>query len=129
MSSLSLPIGRVSMQMQGISLVSNLQSDEASLQNLSQQLSSGQSLSQPSDNPTAAVGIIRLNQQISANTQYSNNLNFANGSLSTADSTLMSLSNMVSSAQSVASSMIGTGVTATERQAQASVIDSYISQA
>ena len=73
MSGISLPVGRVSMQMQGLSLISTLQSDETSLQNLSQQLSSGQRLSQPSDDPTAAVGIIRLNQQISTNTQYSNN--------------------------------------------------------
>ncbi|MGN6369966.1 MAG: flagellin N-terminal helical domain-containing protein [Phycisphaerae bacterium] len=110
-------------------LVNRLQADQASLQTLSQQLSSGKRLSQASDDPAAAVGILRINQQISFNTQYTSNLNFASSALKQADSTLSSLSTLVNSATSAASSMVGANVTSSQRSAEASVIDNLLNQA
>ena len=119
--------GRTSNLMSSTMLVNQLQTDQASLQTLSQQLSSGQRLSIASDDPAGAVGIMRINQQISANTQYTSNLNFANLSLQQADSTLSSLSTQVNSATSVASSMIGPNVTAQDRTNEVSIIDNILS--
>ncbi|HUO10353.1 MAG TPA: flagellar hook-associated protein FlgL [Phycisphaerae bacterium] len=128
MSGFSTAIGRVSFLSGSYSLVRNLQNDQTSLQSISQQLSSGQRLSQASDDPAAAVGILRINQQVATNTQYKSNLDFASGSLNLAGSTLSSLATLVTSAQSASSSMIGPSVTADERTAEASVVDNLISQ-
>ncbi len=55
MSVVPLNIARVSMQMQGSLLLGNLQGTQLSLLQVEQQLSRGQQLNLPSDNPTAAV--------------------------------------------------------------------------
>ncbi len=129
MSSVPLNIARVSMQMQGSLLLGNLQSTQLSLLQVEQQLSSGQQLNLPSDNPAAAVNIIGLKQQITDSTNYSSNLNFASGILGQADSSLGSLTTLINQAQSIASSQVGTGVTADQRSAQAQVVNSLLNQA
>ena len=120
---------RTSNLMRSTQLVNRLQTDQASLQSLSQQLSSGQRLTQASDDPAAAVGIMRINQQMSYNTQYTSNLNFASAALQQADSTMSSLSTLVNTASSAASSMVGPNVTPDERTAQAAVIDNLLNTA
>jgi flagellar hook-associated protein 3 FlgL len=120
---------RVTQQMKRNSLLGALQTDQAGLLTLENQLSSGKRLSEASDDPTAAVGIIRLNAQIQNTTQYSSNLDFANSSLSTAYSSLTTLSNLTNTASSIASSSLNTGTTAAERASQAQVVDSLISEA
>jgi flagellar hook-associated protein 3 FlgL len=121
--------GRISTQMSSTQLVNELQANQQSLQTLSAQLSSGKRLSQASDDPAAAVGIMRINQQIAGNTQYTNNLNFAASALKQSDSTLSNLATLVNSAQSAASSMIGANITSDQRQAEASIIDNLLNQA
>ena len=129
MSITPIASSRVTQQMKSFALLGSLQSDQSNLLTLENQLSSGKRLSLASDDPAAAVGIIRLNTQIATTTQYNNNLNFANGALSTADSTLTTLSKLVNSAQSIASSNAGSLTPASDRASQAQVVDSLISQA
>ena len=129
MSAVPLDIARVSMQMQGSLLLGNLQNTQVGLLQVEQQLSTGQQLNLPSDDPTAAVNIIGLKQQITNNTNYTSNLNFAKGILGQADSTLSSLTNLITQAQSIASSQVSTGVTPDQRAAQAQVVDTLLNQA
>lgn len=130
MSSISgISTDRVTQQMKRNSLLGALQTDQSGLLTLENQLSSGKRLSQASDDPTAAVGIIRLNAQIQTTTQYSSNLDYANSSLSTAYSSLTSLSNLTNNASSIASSSLNTGTTAQERSAEAQVVDTLINTA
>ena len=126
MTSFPLLSGRTSNLMRSTWLVNQLQANQSSLQTLSQQLSSGKRLSQASDDPAAAVGIMRINQQLSANTQYTSNLNFASSALQQSDQTLQSLQTVVNSATSAASSMVGPNVTSQARAAEASIIDNLL---
>ena len=129
MSITPIASSRVTQQTKSIALLGSLQTDQSNLLTLENQLSSGKRLSLASDDPAAAVGIIRLNTQIATTTQYNNNLNFANGALSTADSTLTTLSKLINNAQSIASSNAGSLTPAADRTSQAQVVDSLINQA
>jgi len=129
MSVVPVNVARVSMQMQGSLLLGNLQNTQASLLKVSQQLSSGQQLSLPSDDPAAALGIVSLKRQISDSQNYSSNLSFATGILGQADSSLSSLNSLINQAQSIASSQIGANSTPDQRAAQAQVVDSLLTQA
>jgi flagellar hook-associated protein 3 len=123
-----LPIARTSSNYQSTFLLSTLQTSQLALMKVETQLSTGQRLTQSSDDPAATVGIMGLNQQISNLNQGVTNLKYAQGFLSTADSTLGTVTNLLTQAQSVASSMVQTTASSDQRQAQASVIDSLISQ-
>ncbi len=124
-----MQFSRVTTQMQGSLLANLLQSDQAALLKVQTQISTGQRLILPSDDPAAAVGIQQLNQELAANTQYTSNLNFAQSFLNTADSTLGSLTTLVNQAQTIASSQVGSDATAAQRQAAAAVVDSLVTQA
>lgn len=128
MSVIPVNVARVSMQMQGDLLMGDLQNTQSSLLTVEQQLSSGQQLNLPSDDPAAALGIVSLKRQISDSTNYSSNLNFASGILGQADSSLGSLSSLLNQAQSIASSDVNSTTTASQRAADAQVIDSIINQ-
>jgi flagellar hook-associated protein 3 FlgL len=129
MSSVPLNVARVSLQMSGSLLLNNLQTNQVGLLQVQQQLSSGQRLNLPSDDPAAALGIVSLKRQIADNTTYTNNLGFASSFLQQADSSLGSLSNLINQAQSIASSQVGADSTADQRAAQAQVVDSLLNQA
>ena len=129
MNVVPLQISRVTDQMQGSLLEGMLQSDQMALLKVQTQISTGQRLNLPSDDPAAAVGIQQLNQELATNSQYTTNLNFAQSFLSTADSTLGSLTSLLNQAQSIASSQAGSDATPDQRKSEASVIDSLVSQA
>jgi flagellin-like hook-associated protein FlgL len=132
MSSISaIATDRVTQQMKRNALLGSLQTDQSQLLTLENQLTTGKRLTQASDDPTAAVGIIRLNAQIQTTTQYSSNLNFANSSLGAALNSLTTLSNLTSSASTIASSSLNTGPNSSpaERASQAQLVDTLINQA
>ena len=54
-------------------MVTYLQGDLSSLTNLQEQAASGQSLMQPSDNPTGTAEVLSLNSQIGRFQQYATN--------------------------------------------------------
>ncbi len=128
MNVVPLSIARVSMQMKGSLLTGTLQSDQLAMLKVQQQLSTQQRLTKPSDDPAAAIGILRTKSQLASNVQEMSNLNFAAGFLSQADNTLGSVSDLINQASSVASSQVGTGVTADQRAAQAQVVNSMLTQ-
>ncbi len=95
------------MQMSGSLLLGTLQSGQVNLLKVQQQLSTGDKLNLPSDDPAAAMGIESLKRQISQNANYSSNLDFLTGFMSQADSTLGSVTDLINQAQSIASSATG----------------------
>jgi flagellin-like hook-associated protein FlgL len=128
MSSIPLPVGRVSNQMRSALVLGTLQADQLSLLKVQQQIATGKRLNQASDDPGATVAILRLNNQVAANTQYTSNLGFAAGFLAQADATLGQVNTLVTQAQSIANSMVGSTATADQRKAQAEVVNSMLSQ-
>jgi len=84
MSVVPLNVARVSMQMQGSLLAGTLQQGQVDLLKVQQQISTGQRLNRPSDDPGALLSIETLKRQMSANDNYSSNLDFASGFLSQA---------------------------------------------
>jgi flagellar hook-associated protein 3 FlgL len=124
-----IPLARISTQLENSLMLGSMQGNQSDLLTVQQQISTGQRLSQPSDDPAAATGIVQLRNQISDSTEFDGNLTFASGFLNTADSTLSSVSSLINQANSVTSQEVGTTATASERSAQASVVDSLITQA
>src|SRR3982750_358085 len=109
MSVVPLNVARVSMQMQGSLLMGTLQQGQVDLLKVQQQISTGQRLNRASDDPGALLSIESLKRQITANGNYTSNLDFAGGFLSQADSSLGTLNDLINQAKSIASSQLGTG--------------------
>src|SRR4051812_16467433 len=101
-----LQIGRVSMQMQSSLLLSTLQSGQVNLLKVQQQLATGDKLNIGSDDPGATLNIMSLKRQLANNDNYSSNLSFAAGFLSQSDASLGSLNDLITQAQSIASSQL-----------------------
>jgi flagellar hook-associated protein 3 FlgL len=128
MNVVPLSIARVSMQMSGSLLTGTLQGSQVELLKVQQQLSTQDRLSKASDDPAAAIGILRINRQLAANAQETSNLNFVSGFLGQADATLGSVSDLINQASSLASSQVGSLITASERSSQAQVVNSLLTQ-
>lgn len=75
--------------------VNSMLNQQASLQQIQQQLSSGKKLLTPSDNPMAAARIVDLNQNIKQNEQYQSNINTARDRLSQQESVLQSATDVL----------------------------------
>jgi flagellin-like hook-associated protein FlgL len=128
MNIVPLQIARVSMQMSGSLLTGSLQGSQLELLKVQQQLSTQKRLSRASDDPAAAIGIERLKRQMAANVQGTSNLNFAGSFLAQADATLGTVTDLVTQANSIASSQVGSLTSASERAAQAQVVNSMLTQ-
>jgi flagellar hook-associated protein 3 FlgL len=75
--------------------VQTMDDQQATLSQLYQQLSTGVSLSTPSDNPVGAAQAVQLSMQASTLSQYSSNQSTALSSLQSEDSTLSSVSSVL----------------------------------
>jgi len=69
-------------------VISNLNGDQTSIAQLEQQISTGNQVNQPSDNPALAGSIMQINGAIARAGSYVSNANDGMGWLSTADSTM-----------------------------------------
>ena len=84
--------------------VTGMNNQLTALNKTQQQISSGLSILTPSDNPAASASVIQVGQLESMNTQYQSNRTSANNTLGTEDSVLQQVSNLIVSAQSLATS-------------------------
>jgi flagellar hook-associated protein 3 FlgL len=109
-------------------LTAQMQADEIALQQLERQVSTGQRLTLPSDDPGAAAQAINLNRLIQQKTQIKTNLDTNQSYLSATDSALGNVSNLLSNARSTALSVVGTVADSSQRQTAARVIDGAIQQ-
>ncbi|MHB1614741.1 MAG: flagellar hook-associated protein FlgL [Actinomycetes bacterium] len=91
-------IYRVTQQMMGTATLTDLQANLDRLDRLQQQLSSGQAISVPSDNPVGTVQALTLSSQLTQNTQYQAN---AANALSWLGTSSQALTSTVSTATQV----------------------------
>jgi flagellar hook-associated protein 3 FlgL len=129
MSMLPLSIARVSNLMQASVTTQTLNKTQAQLLTDENELSTGDAINQPSDNPAGAAQILQLNQALANRQAYSSNLSQATSSLGQVDTTMSNLEDLLNSAQSIASANVGSDVSAADRTAAAAQIDSLTSEA
>jgi flagellin-like hook-associated protein FlgL len=109
-------------------LVSQLETDQSDLLKLETQISSGQSLTIPSDDPAAAQRALQLKQVIQQNTQYQTNVTSNQAYMSATDSALSSINSVINNIQSVADSVSSSTATDDQRTAAAEQISQAVSQ-
>ena len=123
-----IPASRTSDLLTSQRINSQLQADEIALQQLEQQVSTGQRLTLPSDDPGAAAQAVNLNRLILQKTQIKNNLDTNQSYLSATDAALGNVSTLLANARATALSVNGDVVSSSQRQAAAQVIDGAIQQ-
>jgi flagellar hook-associated protein 3 FlgL len=92
------------------------------------ELSTGKKVNVGSDDPGAADMIMQLNQSLNQSQAYSTNLNTAQSQLSEVDSTLGSVTTLIQQAQGIASTDVNSTASASQRQADANVVQTISSQ-
>lgn len=105
-------------------MINAVGNDRQRLNTALQQISTGQSVNSPSDNPAAAAALIENNTQSSTNDQFLRSISSVQGALQTADSTLGSVVNALTQAISVGTEGANGTVSDSERQAMAQEIQS-----
>ncbi len=123
-----IPASRVSDLLTTQRINAQLQADEIGLEQLETQVSTGQRLTLPSDDPSAAAQAVNLNRLIQQKTQIQTNLNTNQSYLSATDTALGDVSNLLSNARSTALSVVGTVSDSSQRQTAAQVVASAIQQ-
>jgi flagellar hook-associated protein 3 FlgL len=94
-------------------LLRDLSRVQERLQNAQEQLSSGKKVSTPSDNPSIAADIVRLNGEEIESAQYERNLQFGQSKLNLADTVLDSVQTMVERAMTLGQSAISNATAGT----------------
>lgn len=123
-----IPSGRVSNLLITQRLSAQLQADEVGLQLLETQVATGQRLTLPSDDPTAAAQAININRLIQQKQQIQTNLDTNQSYLSATDAALGNVSDLLNHARSTALSVAGTVADSSQRQTAAQVVASAIQQ-
>jgi flagellar hook-associated protein 3 FlgL len=129
MAILPLGISRVSNLLTSQVTAQSIESTQAQLLTVENQLSTGERVNVPSDDPAAASMIMQLNQTLAQRSAYANNINSASSQLGETDSTLGDLGGLLQQAQQIASANVGTNVTDAQRQSASAIVQSIYSQA
>lgn len=119
---------RVSNLTQTLVATQNIDSTQSQLLQVEQELSTGKAVNVPSDNPSAAAMIQQLQKTLDYSTQYSTNISQATSTLNETDSTLGSITTLLTQAQSIASANVSDTVSASSRSQAAIVVDSIYQQ-
>ena len=109
-------------------MLRNLQGTQSSLMQAQIQLATGRSLSRPSDDAMAARSLLSLDAVISQRMRHLGNLQFADSTLATVDSTIGELSDLLLEAKGIASGYLGSGQEASMAEADATAIDAILDQ-
>lgn len=99
------------------------------MQTVESQISTGDKFTQPGQDPGDASIVMSLQRSMDSQNQYLSNVQSSQSQLSEVDSNLSSLTSIVTQATTIASQSIGTGVSAAQRQAYATQIQTLSSQA
>jgi flagellar hook-associated protein 3 len=129
MAVLPLGISQVSNLLQSSVLTNQIDSTQSQLLKLENELSTGQAVNVPSDNPASSAIIIQLQQTLSRQQNYNDTINNASAQLSQTDSSLGDLTTLLQQAEQIASQDVGTDVTPSERQADSTVVQTIYTQA
>lgn len=120
--------GRVSNSLMVGRLQANLQAAQVNLSKLQDQLSSGQRLSVPSDDPAAASRTLSLQRILAAKDQFKTNIQTDRSFLSTSESSLSSVGDALVQARQLLTAGIGNSTTTAGKQALATQAASLVQQ-
>lgn len=82
------------------SAINNMNASETAIAQLQQQVSTGNRLTSPADDPVAAASAVRINQQLTRNADLSANRQSVESSLKTVDTTLSSVNTLLTNVKS-----------------------------
>jgi flagellar hook-associated protein 3 FlgL len=126
MTLIPITTGRIPNSLMASQAANNINSVEDQLNQVEQEIETGQQLSTPGQNPTATAIVLPLQQQLAAQTQYQANLTTDQSFLQNTDTALQTVSTGVSQANSLLLSGIGDTSTPTDNQALASQVSTII---
>ncbi|MDR3579102.1 MAG: flagellar hook-associated protein FlgL [Oryzomonas sp.] len=109
---------RITSNMTANNTIYNLQNAQTTLNNLTELVTSGQNVNQPSDNPAAMNTLLNANDSINALNQYATNSTLGTTTLQTTSNALSGISSVISQAEELAGS-ISSGTTSTTTQQSA----------
>ena len=124
----ALQLARVPDLLSSTMTSAQINSTQQQLALVEQQLSTGNLWSQPSDDPGDAAITMQLQRTLTQKQTYSQNLASAQSQLGEVDNSLSSVTTLIQQAQNIASADVNTGVSDSERQADAQVINSIFNQ-
>jgi flagellar hook-associated protein 3 FlgL len=119
---------RVSDNLLRTQLLSRIEANQTSLSTIEEQISTGQRISLPSQDPNAAMRAISVQSLLQQTTQVGTNLSINQSYLNATDSALSSVGTQLTNMQSVALASIGTTATDAQRSQAADQVDQTIQQ-
>ncbi len=128
MAILPLNLARVSNTLQTSVATGNINNTEAQLLTVENQLSTGKAISEPSDDPAGAAVAMQLQKSLEQRQAYSSTITSASSQLGEVDSTMTDMNGLLQQAQTIASANAGSDVTADQRAAASTVVQSLYNQ-
>jgi flagellar hook-associated protein 3 FlgL len=108
--------------------VNTMLGQQDALSQTENEVSTGNAINVPSDNPIGAAQIVGLNHILAENTEYTNNITRANTRLSTESSTLSSVSNLLNSVNDLGLSSINGALSSSDLSNIATELTQYRNQ-
>lgn len=127
MSSIPPGIARVPTMLASRLAFGNINRANLGLLAVQEQLSSGKAINRVSDDPVKAAMIGVLDDRLERVTQRKRNVEHAKAALGDLDSALSQINDIALDAKDIASQMVGTGYTSSDRASQAIIVDQMIS--
>ena len=121
-------IGRITNQMSAQMTLAGIESSLDRLDTTQQELSSGKSINQPSDNPSGTSLALQLNTQLSNLTSYSNNVTDGTGWATAQSSALSDITNAVQRIQELTTEAANGTQTTADMQASAQEVNQLIDE-
>jgi flagellar hook-associated protein 3 FlgL len=128
MAIVPLQLARVSNYLRSQSSLSSIAANQRNLLTVQNQLATGVRFSAASEDPGDATVAIQLKRTLERRQAYADNISSAKSRLSLADSTLGDVTELMQRVQQLASSNVGSDVSASERASSATVVRSMFSQ-
>ncbi|MDR3541411.1 MAG: flagellar hook-associated protein FlgL [Desulfosporosinus sp.] len=119
---------RITNNMISQNLLRNLETSQEKIQQLQDQVSSGQKINKPSDDPIGISNVMRLNNSISSVAQYSSSAGAALDTMNATDSTLGDITSMLQSVKDLAVQGADGTQTADDRTTIAAQVDQLAAQ-
>jgi len=120
---------RITNALQSSMLLSSMNASLRRLLELQQQISTGNRINTPSDDPIGANTALELQDMLAKATQYETNVNTASQSLGLTETALSSLSDILTQAKTLMLQQVGSTATADTRKTAATSVDGMLQEA
>ncbi len=128
MSISPISLGRVSQNLRSFSLLTSLRNTQSGLLSVQNQLASGLRFQRPSEDPLRAAAALRIERQLDLLSRVEDNVRKANTVLSEGEAAMQEAVDLMTEANTIALNGVNDGVSADERYALATVVDSILDQ-